>query len=257
MLRSPGKKVCTVHCVSFTMHCMVASSIPCTLSLCADRVHARAGDSYVSSGIDVACPTTQSVLAIASPHELHGSSSLSSSTGTRSFCCTQQFSITSITTSAGAVTERYAYSAYGQLTILDATASVLSSFAINNRYTYTGREWDAALELHHFRARWLSPIAGRFLGRDPIGNAGSPDDLYEFLESRTLFFTDPLGKIVGIPGRMICCGGTTIWSGPGATEGSCGNKVYRKMTECCDATGPLIHTKRNQAQCCAAAKAAG
>jgi RHS repeat-associated protein len=81
----------------------------------------------------------------------------------------QQYSITAITTSTGAVAERYAYTAYGQATILDASASVLSSSAINNRYTYTGREWDATLALHHFRARWMSPIAGRFLSRDPIG----------------------------------------------------------------------------------------
>jgi RHS repeat-associated protein len=158
-----------VHCRSFTMHCMVASSIPCKLSLCADRAHACAGDSYVSSAINVACPTTQSVLAIASPHELHGNSWPSSSTGTSSFCCNQQYSVTAVTTSTGSIAERYAYSAYGQPTILDASASVLSNSAINNRYTYTGREWDATLGLHHFRARWMSPCAGRFLGRDPIG----------------------------------------------------------------------------------------
>jgi len=153
------------------MHCMVASSIPCKLSLCADRAHARAGDSHASSAIDVACPTTQKVLAIASPHELHGDSWPSSSTGTRSFCCNQQFSITAITNSTGAISERYAYSAYGQPTILDASGSSLSPqvSSLNNRYTYTGREWDATLALHHFRARWMSPIAGRFIARDPIG----------------------------------------------------------------------------------------
>jgi RHS repeat-associated protein len=80
-----------------------------------------------------------------------------------------QYSITAVTTSTGIIAERYAYSAYGQPTILDASASVLSSSAINNRYTYTGREWDATLGLHHFRARWMSPSAGRFLSRDPIG----------------------------------------------------------------------------------------
>jgi RHS repeat-associated protein len=90
----------------------------------------------------------------------------------------QQFSITSITTSTGAISERYAYTAYGQPTILDASASVLSSSAINNRYTYTGREWDATLGLHHFRARWMSPSAGRFLTRDPIGFKGSRWNLY-------------------------------------------------------------------------------
>ena len=86
----------------------------------------------------------------------------------------QQFSITSITTSAGAVTERYAYTAYGQPTILNASGTVLTSSAVGNRYTYTGREWDETLGLHHFRARWMSPLAGRFLGRDPIGYIDGP-----------------------------------------------------------------------------------
>jgi len=175
------------------MHCMVASSIPCKLSLCADRAHACAGDSYVSSGIDVACPTSQSVFAIASPHELQGDSWPSSSTGTSSFCCNQQYSVTAITTAAGAIAERYAYTAYGLPTILDASASVLSSSAISNRYTYTGREWDATLALHHFRARWMSPIAGRFLGRDPIGYEGSEWSLNEFVQGMSLIGLDPLG----------------------------------------------------------------
>ena len=195
-LRSPGKRVCTVHCGSFKMHCMLASSTPCKLSLCADRAHACAGDSYTSSGIDVASPTTQSVLAIASLHELHGDSWPSSSTDTSSFCCNHQYSITAVTTSTGAVAERYAYTAYGQPTILDASASVLSSSAINNRYTYTGREWDATLGLHHFRARWMSPSAGRFLGRDPIGYEDGLD-LYAMQVS--LDAMDPLGLLIVVP----------------------------------------------------------
>jgi RHS repeat-associated protein len=105
-----------------------------------------------------------------------------------------QYSVTAITTSAGSIAERYAYSAYGQPTILDASASVLSSSAINNRYTYTGREWDATLGLHHFRARWMSPSAGRFLGRDPIGyDAGV--SVYQFLRSRILVRLDPTGTV--------------------------------------------------------------
>jgi RHS repeat-associated protein len=76
----------------------------------------------------------------------------------------QQYSITAMTTSTGAVAERYAYTAYGQPTILNASGTVLTSSAVGNRYTYTGREWDETLGLHHFRARWMSPLAGRFLG---------------------------------------------------------------------------------------------
>ena len=112
------------------------------------------------------------------------------------FHCNHQYSVTAITTAAGAIAERYAYTAYGQPTILDASASVLSSSAINNRYTYTGREWDATLGLHHFRARWMSPSAGRFLGRDPIGYEGSEWGLYEAFGSRSPKSLDPTGKII-------------------------------------------------------------
>ena len=110
-----------------------------------------------------------------------------------------QYSITAVTTSTGSIAERYAYSAYGQPTILDASASVLSSSAINNRYTYTGREWDATLGLHHFRARWMSPSAGRFLRRDPIEYEGSEWGLYEFVKAGCLCFADPDGMEREIP----------------------------------------------------------
>ena len=102
-----------------------------------------------------------------------------------------QYSVTAVTTSTGAIAERYAYLAYGQPTILDASASVLSSSAINNRYTTTGREWDAALALHHFRARWMSPIAGKFITRDPIVYL---DGLNVYKVQLDLKHLDPSGK---------------------------------------------------------------
>ncbi len=116
-------------------------------------------------------------------------------------CGNQQYSITAVTTSAGAVTERYAYTAYGLPTILDASASVLSSSAISNRYTYTGREWDATLGLHYFRARWMSPIAGRFLGRDPIAYEAGDVNLYRVTFGFALNRTDPSGMQTELPYR--------------------------------------------------------
>ncbi|MFN9988114.1 MAG: RHS repeat domain-containing protein [Pirellula sp.] len=107
----------------------------------------------------------------------------------------QQYSITSITNSTGAISERYAYTAYGQPTIFDASGSSLSPqvSSLNNRYTYTGREWDATLGLYHFRARWMSPSTGRFLCRDPVKYKGSPWNLYEFLQSAPVSGVDSLG----------------------------------------------------------------
>jgi len=113
----------------------------------------------------------------------------------------QQYSITAMTTSTGAVAERYAYTAYGQPTILNASGSVLTNSAVGNRISYTGREWDETLGLHHFRARWMSPLAGRFLGRDPIGYVDG-FGVYQVTSSRVLVSVDPYG---------LC---TINWQGP-------------------------------------------
>jgi RHS repeat-associated protein len=94
-----------------------------------------------------------------------------------------QYSVYALTDSSGNVSERYAYTAYGQPTFLDASGTVLQTSNFSLRYSFTGREWDATLGLHHFRARWMSPSAGRFLGRDPIGFEGSMWGLYEYAES--------------------------------------------------------------------------
>jgi len=130
---------------------MAASSIPIYASSTSTRAQSRAGG------------------WIASTNESPSDSSTTTSTLTGPFCCNQQYSVTAATTSTGTIAERYAYTAYGQPTILNASGAVISATTLPNRYSYTGREWDAAVGLHHFRARWMSPNAGRFLGRDPIG----------------------------------------------------------------------------------------
>lgn len=70
------------------------------------------------------------------------------------------------------MSERYTYTAYGQPTFLNESATVQTSSAAGNRCTYTAREWDPSIGLQHFRARWMSGLIGRFLGRDPIGYDG-------------------------------------------------------------------------------------
>jgi RHS repeat-associated protein len=81
----------------------------------------------------------------------------------------QQYSIVGLTNAAGTLVERYTYSAYGTLGIYAANGTVRSSSTYANRYTYTGREWDADLRLYHFRARWYDPVTGGFVSRDPLG----------------------------------------------------------------------------------------
>ncbi len=152
---------------------------------------------------------------------------------TSDFCCNQQYSVTAITTAAGAIAERYAYTAYGLPTILNASATIIATSAISNRYTYTGREWDATLALHHFRARWMSPIAGRFLSRDPIVYEGSEWGLYHFGNGSALNALDPSGLVCLAPckqanrrSRRQCCQAAKAI--PNFDGG------YRGLTFCCD-----------------------
>ena len=158
------------------------------------RAQVRVGDrsAYVTLEPDAYLDSTTSTTQLAK--QTHASPHVPITNGTDSYHRNHQYSVTAVTTSTGAIAERYAYSAYGQPTVLDASASVLSSSAINNRYTYTGREWDSTLGLHHFRARWMSPSAGRFLGRDPIGFEGSEWGLYSYAKTNPTRYVDWNGK---------------------------------------------------------------
>jgi len=126
-------------------------------------------------------------------NELHGYFSMEPQEVASADHSNQQYSITAVTTSAGAIAERYAYSAYGEPTILAGSGSTLSNSSILNRYSYTGREWDATVGLYHFRARWMSPKTGRFLGRDPIGFSSGEDEFYCFANGQPTTHADPYG----------------------------------------------------------------
>ncbi|MDV6034514.1 MAG: hypothetical protein F9B45_31350 [Phycisphaera sp. RhM] len=54
----------------------------------------------------------------------------------------QQYSINALTDSSGTIKERYAYDAFGNLSMFDGSGTARTSTAEGNRYTYTGREYD-------------------------------------------------------------------------------------------------------------------
>jgi RHS repeat-associated protein len=155
----------------------------------------------------------------------------------------QQYSVTAITNSSAGVVERYAYQAYGEPTILDASASILSSSSINNRYTYTGREWDGTVGLYHFRARWMSGLTGRFLTRDPIGFEGSQYDLYFFCAGMVLSSVDPSGLDAGtaLPWQFPLNPPPRVPGGPPLPPGAPPPKVsYQQGLDGLDNIGPML-----------------
>jgi RHS repeat-associated protein len=100
-------------------------------------------------------------------------------------------STTAITDNTGAVVERYRYSSFGQLSVLAPDSSLLSS-APKVPETYTGREWDSDAGIYFYRARFYSPVMGRFLSQDPLGYAAGIN-YYSYVGNDPLLLTDPMG----------------------------------------------------------------
>lgn len=70
-------------------------------------------------------------------------------------------SIRFITDSVGEIVNAYDYDSYGR--------PGFTVEAIDQPFRYTGREFDQATELYHYRARQYDPETGRFLQEDPLG----------------------------------------------------------------------------------------
>jgi RHS repeat-associated protein len=78
----------------------------------------------------------------------------------------------------------YSYDPFG--------ATVASGQSNANEFEYTGRE-NEGNGLYYYRARYYSPLLGRFISQDPLGFAGSGPNLYAYAYDDPVNFIDPFG----------------------------------------------------------------
>ena len=123
-------------------------------------------------------------------------------------------SITSLTSSVGAIANSYTYDSYGKLTN--------SSGSLMNPFRYTSREFDTETNLYFYRARYHDPMAGRFLTEDPEGFSAGPD-FYVYTGNNPLNWIDPEGLR-----KVFVCRQSLKASG-GALKFFC--HTYIKITE--------------------------
>jgi len=93
-------------------------------------------------------------------------------------------SVTSLTSTAGAVAQNYTYDSFGNI--------VATAGSLTNSFRYTGREFDPETSLYYYRARHYDLTARRFLSEDPIRFRGGTN-FYEYVRNNPVRFTDPTG----------------------------------------------------------------
>ena len=94
-------------------------------------------------------------------------------------------SIRYLTDTSGAIVNAYDYDSYGR--------PLFGMTSFDQPFAYTGREWDAATGLYHYRARQYDAETGRFLQEDPIGFAAGDLNIYRYVGSNPLSYADPSG----------------------------------------------------------------
>ena len=92
-------------------------------------------------------------------------------------------STTHIVDENGSVKNRYAYDAWGRITVKEE--------AVPNRFTYYGQQIDPITQQYYLRARFYNPALGRFTQEDTYRGDGL--NLYAYCANNPVFYVDPSG----------------------------------------------------------------
>lgn len=93
-------------------------------------------------------------------------------------------SVTSLSSSNGALASTYTFDSFGKLTASTGT--------LTNPFQYTGRDFDSETGLFYYRARYYDPLGGRFISEDPIGLSGGINE-YAYVRNDPTRLVDPFG----------------------------------------------------------------
>jgi RHS repeat-associated protein len=97
-----------------------------------------------------------------------------------------QGSVRDVVDNQGNLLNHIVYDSFGNVT--NETNS-----AINFRFGYTGREFDAETGLYYYRARYYDPQTGQFIGQDPLSFGAGDSNLYRYVGNNSVNSSDPFG----------------------------------------------------------------
>ena len=138
--------------------------------------------------------------------------------GTTSYFFTDHLGTTRVLTDAsGGITSNLSYDSFGR---------IISGSAFT-RYTFTGREIDAEMDLLYYRTRSYDSLQGRFVSEDTIGLRGGLN-LFAYANQNPLTFRDPHGTI---PVVAVVVGAIVVEFGIHYYLFNRANKLYPSLTD--------------------------
>jgi RHS repeat-associated core domain len=87
------------------------------------------------------------------------------------------------------VIEKYRYDVFGN------PITIYSAGIYNNRFKFTGREFNSTFGFYEYRARAYHPILGRFMSEDPKLFDPGDYNLFRYCHNDPMDFTDPMGTV--------------------------------------------------------------
>jgi RHS repeat-associated protein len=103
------------------------------------------------------------------------------------------WNVVALTNAAGAIQERYNYSAFGKLNVFDAAFIPKAASTFSLTRSFTGQVLDNETGLMLYRNRVYHPALGRFIQRDPIGYKARDINLMRYVLNKPILYLDITG----------------------------------------------------------------
>ncbi len=95
---------------------------------------------------------------------------------------------------------------YDDFGAVSASTGAIDDF--NDRFLYTGREYDGETGLYYYRARHYDPSSGRFTAEDSLGYGSGDSNFYRYVGNAPLHANDPSGHVT-ILEKIVVVGAQT------------------------------------------------